>query len=512
MIRRLYIRDMVGFEEIDLSFSPGLVVFTGPSGAGKSLTMQAMLANFGYGTSEARLCELEMDSVESMKRDDFVLDDIVTLKAIRKERARYYLDGQNIPNRRLKDIFSSHVKYLGVRDRGGLSGRELLAILDDYASTSDPSYGELLSRYRERFGRYSALLSELSRLREDEKRVDELIEFTRFEIEKISSLEPVEGEYEELISVKQKLSRIDKINELVERVSIIFDYEEDVGEILSILGKDSDYFSDAMNQLRSDMDEAGELAEELAEMDIERILDRLEKLDSLIKRYGSISEALKYMEEKREELEGYEGISGKRTEMESRLLSEERELEEMAMSISKKREEVSESLSEVMGGYLRKLGLPEARFVFGRVPLSIDGVDSVNIVMGGSGVETLSGGEFNRLRLALMSASIGSGESVEGVVFLDEIDANVSGDESIAIADMVTELSRRYQVFAISHQPHLSARANQHLLVRRDNGTSRCESLDEEGRIVEIARIIGGDTPDEEAMAFARKLRKREGR
>jgi DNA repair protein RecN (Recombination protein N) len=136
-------------------------------------------------------------------------------------------------------------------------------------------------------------------------------------------------------------------------------------------------------------------------------------------------------------------------------------------------------------------------------------MDRVSIRLGENDVSVLSGGEFNRLRLALMSAS-SSREDDGGIIFLDEIDANVSGDESIAIADMIAHLSRNHQIFAISHQAHLSSQANQHIVVRKDAGKSVAYSLEEKERIREIARIISGEKADREALAFAEKLRKRE--
>jgi len=72
-------------------------------------------------------------------------------------------------------------------------------------------------------------------------------------------------------------------------------------------------------------------------------------------------------------------------------------------------------------------------------------------------------------------------------LILDEIDANVSGDESIAIAEMIAALSNAYQVFAISHQPHLAAKASQHILVHKSEGVSHAAVLDEKGRIAEEA-------------------------
>ncbi len=127
--------------------------------------------------------------------------------------------------------------------------------------------------------------------------------------------------------------------------------------------------------------------------------------------------------------------------------------------------------------------------------------------MATSKTDTLSGGEFNRVRLALMATTMPADKSKQGVLILDEIDANVSGDESIAIAEMIHKLSSVYQVFAISHQPHLSAKAGQHIVVTKTGQNSKVEILNDSSRVSEIARIIAGENPTDEALEFAKKLR-----
>jgi len=131
----------------------------------------------------------------------------------------------------------------------------------------------------------------------------------------------------------------------------------------------------------------------------------------------------------------------------------------------------------------------------------------VEVRLGNLEAATLSGGEFNRVRLALMAATIDEKSQERGVLILDEIDANVSGDESIAIAKMISRLSLVYQIFAISHQPHLSAMADQHIVVTKEGEQSSAQILDHEGRVQEIARIIGGEKPSSQAVEFAKRLR-----
>jgi len=147
------------------------------------------------------------------------------------------------------------------------------------------------------------------------------------------------------------------------------------------------------------------------------------------------------------------------------------------------------------------------KFEFNKSVLNESGNDSLDVMLGSSKTDTLSGGEFNRVRLALMAATIPKETGRQGILILDEIDANVSGDESIAIAEMIAKLSKVYQIFAISHQPHLSAKAEQHIVVTKENECSKAEVLNSEGRVQEIARIIAGENPTSQALEFAKKLR-----
>jgi len=510
MIQRLYLKELLSFEEVNLEFTPGLVVFTGPSGAGKSLLMQALLANLGIGSSEAKLCETEMAKPASMESEDLLLEDPLVVRALRRDRTRFYLNDQQISKRRLTELFAPYLSYLSVRDRGGFESERLLAMLDTAAAAENPEAMKLREEYRRRYRIYRERREELERLREDEKRLAELIEFARFEIDKIASIDPKEGEYEELMQIKQRLSRLDRIREAMERASAIFELEESVQEVFRLMEKDGEYFSDAMNRLRADFEESEALAEELAEVDVEEVLDRLEQLSGLIRRYGSLAEALEYRRAKEEELAGYEHIEEDRSELECFLQEEEAALKELAGKISEHRRDAAQMLEEKLLSILERLKLPAVRFELKLTELSEWGSDRADLSLQGSTTATLSGGEFNRLRLALMSVALPEAEEEGGIVFLDEIDANVSGDESIAIAEMIGELARKRQVFAISHQPHLSARADQHILVRKEGDRSVAVSLEEPQRLRELSRIVAGEGADEEVLAFVRKLRPKE--
>jgi DNA repair protein RecN (Recombination protein N) len=508
LVERLYLRDLVTFKELELGFAQGLVVFTGPSGAGKSVLISAILASFGHATKgAAALCEVNLKKPPRLKSEAFLLEDEICIKTLKKEKLRYFIDGQSISKKVLAEMFSPYVKYLSVRDQGGMESSTLLEMIDRSLSAKEKRYQKSLKEYRKRYANYRQKAMQLEKIRKDEKALAEKIEFARFEIEKISSIDPKPGEMEELLRVKQQLSRIDKIREALSEAAEIFRYESSVEELYRLLDKDAGAFSEAMNQLRADFEESEAVAEGLEEIDVEEVLDRLSALTGLINRYGSIEEALAYRDEKMCELEGYGHIEQDKSMLEQFLQIEFNELSIIASRISHSRKGEAKVLEEKLEDYLASLKLPPLVFTFETAALGEEGIDHVSVAMDGTTVDTLSGGEFNRIRLALMAVSMPQNATSEGVLILDEIDANVSGDESIAIADMITKLSEVYQVFAISHQPHLSSKAVQHIVVEKHGGESTARVLGEEGRIGEIARIIAGENPTEQAMAFARKLR-----
>ena len=505
MLNKVYLKNLVSFTEVDLELKKGLVVLSGPSGAGKSLFMNSILSTFGYGTADAVLCEVLVTKPLKLVSEVFEFEDEITLKSIKKEKVRYSIDGQNISKKALNILFSPYVQFLSVRDKSGFTSANLLTLIDNHLISKDKKFKKLFKEYTNRHVNYKIKVNQLEKIKEDEAKLFELIEFTEFEIEKIEGINPKIGEDLELIKVKHQLSRLDKVNDALEGASGIFSFEESVLEVYRLLEKDDLIFSDMMNQLRADFEDIESLSDELAEVDIEAVLDRLEKISTLKNRYGSVEEALEYAHEKRKELRGYKNIEQDKSMLESFLTMESAELSTLAGQISLARKKSAIDLEKTLKEYLVELKLPALKFIFSARSLNENGEDEIEVNLDGSTASTLSGGEFNRVRLALMVVALSSVKE-GGVLILDEIDANVSGDESIAIANMIAKLSSVYQIFAISHQAHLASKANQHLLVSKSGGVSKVTCLDKDGQISEISRIIGGENPNEEALNFAKRL------
>ncbi|AXH15793.1 DNA recombination protein RecN [Malaciobacter mytili LMG 24559] len=505
MINRVYIKDFLSFKEVDLEFEKGLVVFTGSSGAGKSILMEAILSLFGIKEPKAKLSEVILESSIIDEDFDINIGDEIVIKELKKEKTRYLLNNQSISKKRLYTFSSMLIKHLSLKDKTDFESWKLIKFLD-IVSSKNSKFKKIKQEFDTTFQALQKEKKELNKLIEDEKKVEDLKEFAKFEIEKIEAINPLIDEYDELIEVKRKLSKKDKIEAALKSLAPIFDSSHLVSNALELLEVDSSFFDDAINELNNHFEKFNDSLSELEELDIENILNRIEQLSSLQKRFGSIQQALEYKKQKQEDLEKYENISFEKTKLEKRIEDLTAIVFSLASQISEYRKTALIKLENRVNHYLKFLYLSNAKITSNKKELDSTGIDEIIFNLNGVDLDTISSGEFNRLRLALLT-SISEFEIVNnGVLFLDEIDANLSGKESSAIATVLSQLSKSYQIFAISHQPQLTSSANQHFLVDKVNGESTVTLLNKEQRVDEISRMISGEDISKEALQFAKNL------
>jgi len=501
------LKDCLSFDEVNLEFDKGLNVFTGPSGAGKSILMQAILSLFSLSDVKSSLGEVEL--VNTNIEDeiyDISNDDDIVIKTIKKEKVRYFLNNQTISKKNLNEFSSKLIKHLNLKDTSDFESIKLLSFLDKLSISEKPEYVDLKTDFDNSYKEYINSKKELEKLLEDENKLEDLKEFAKFEIEKIESINPTVDEYEELSVLKKRLSKKEKIEEAINKANPIFELTHNVSNALEVLEEDSTFFDDAMNELNNIFEKFNDSLSELEEIDIETVLDRIEKLSSLQKRFGSIAKAVEYKDEKKKELQGYENISFEKSSLEKKVAKLNEKLTKLSKQISKYRLESSKVLEEKMNYYLKFLYLSNAKVNIIEKDLDFSGIDEVVFELNGVNLETISSGEFNRLRLSLLTSMSEYQIIDNGILFLDEIDANLSGKESEAIAKVLEQLSQSYQIFAISHQPQLTSTAHQHFLVDKNNGKSIVTKLDKDEKINEIARMISGEELTEHAIEFAKNI------
>ena len=508
MIERVYLKNHLSFDEVELNFSEvelnltkGLMIFTGPSGAGKSVLLQGILAIFAYFEANAKFSEALIDDKLDLTEFGIEIEDEIIFKEIKKEKTRYFINNQAVSKKIAKKIADNFIDYLSLRNADEFKNENLLDIIDKFSSNN-------LNSYNIMFNKYQKLQKNLNEIKEKEKKAQELKEFINFEIAKIEKISPKEGEFEKLMDIKKNLSRIEKLKELSLNVSEIFNYENIANELLNELEVDSSFFDEAMNELREYIDLAENKVEELENVDIDEILDRLADLQGLIKRFGTIEESLNYLEAKKIELKKLENLSFEKENLINEINNLKRLLLEEANKIHLKRLEGIKIFEEKLNYFLDKLYMPKATIFLKKVDLNRYGIDEAKIEINETEINSLSTGEFNRLRLALLASKIDF-ENKPKSLFLDEIDANLSGEESMSVAEVLKFLSKKYQIFAISHQPQLTSKADKHFFVGKENNKSFVKELNYKERINEIARIISGKELTKEAITYAKELLKK---
>ena len=506
MIERFYLKDYLSFKEVELNLNNGLVVFTGPSGSGKSILMNSILSSLGTNSCEASLCESgvtwKLDS-EDMGIEN---DEINIFKHVKKDKSRYFINNQSISKKAMNGLSSDYLRHLSLKDYSDFENSNLISIIDERIQSKNKNIFELRNSYRTTFAEYIENTKKLEKLNKEENKILELKEFLAFEIKKITDINPVVSEDEELLKIKKELSKKEKVLENISQANSIFDFEHSVSTALDSLDVDSSFFDDAMNELRVVLDSAEERFSALDDVDVEEVLTRIEEIGGLKKRYGSIEEALAYKEQKQEEFAEYENIEIVKHDLEEKCVMLDEKVKELASQLSQLRQEELKSFTKDLNRYLSELYLRDADVSIEKGEYSDLGNDEIVLKINNTELQKISTGEFNRLRLAVLALKSEHMKQNGGVLMLDEIDANLSGEESMSVAKVLRQLSKHFQIFVISHQPQLTSMGHQHFLVYKEGDESFAKELEFDDKINEIARIISGESVSDEAKKFAREL------
>jgi DNA repair protein RecN (Recombination protein N) len=506
MIERFHLKEHLSFKEITLEFDKNLIIFTGPSGAGKSILMEALLTLFGLKECDAKSIEASLNLKINLDNWGIEEDEPNIFRYAKDKSARYFVNNQQVSRKNIKLIGSSFINYLTLREFKEFENEQLLALLDAITLKEDKSYEKTLKAYHENYENFLSTVKALKQIEEEEKKITDLKEFATFEITKIEGINPQIDEYENLMIQKKELSKKEKIETALTEASEIFELESKISDALTLLEVESSFFDESLNELRVTFENATERLNELSDLNIEEMLERLEQLSSLKTKYGSIEGSLEYLAEKKVELSRYENIEFEKSALEQKVKELKQKVDKNATIMTQYRTAALKTLSLRVEHYLNLLYLENVTFKIQKAELHHLGYDEITVSLKNTELNKVSSGELNRIRLAQLAASSEFVHDKGGILILDEIDANLSGKESMSIAKVLKLLCKTYQVFAISHQPQLSSFAQQHFLVYKENGESKVKELEKDERVQELSRMISGDKVSEEAIQFATSL------
>ena len=194
------------------------------------------------------------------------------------------------------------------------------------------------------------------------------------------------------------------------------------------------------------------------------------------------------------------------------------QLDVLALTIHEKRKEAVPILSDQMVTILATLGMPNVRFnieIKATENYYLNGKDEIQFLFSANkGTDfgllrkVASGGEMSRIMLAV-KAILAQYSKLPTLIF-DEIDTGVSGEIAVRMGEIMKEMSRNMQLFAITHLPQIAAKGDSHFKVFKstigDDTQSELKLLNEEERVVEIAQMLSGAVVSDSALNHAKSL------
>jgi DNA repair protein RecN (Recombination protein N) len=525
MIRFLRIENLAIVDELELEFESGLTVLTGETGAGKSVIVGALGLLVGN-----RATNEMVRTGEDRARIDAIVEDHEgqTLKLRRevssKGRSRSFIDDKLVPAGELHQVGQGLFDLHGQHDHQALLDRSThLNLLD--------THGGLIAKRQavaKAYNSWRSIREQLDHSRQTQADKAQRLDLLTFQRDQIDGVAPMLNEDSKLESQRTTLVNVERLSKLCEE-SYDNLYEQD-DSIISQLGKvwraleelsqlDPEFkrFVDTRDVVESQLEELSfflrsykgkidDSPERLAAVEA-----RLAVLEGLKRKYGpSLGDVIRYQETLLEELATLELTDKELEIIEARETESRSEFLGGAEELSLQRRECATELAGRLRELLAELGIPDATFVtqFSSDELpeekwSQSGVDEGEFFFSANPGETVrplarvaSGGELSRVMLALKT--LAPVDNVGKTLLFDEVDAGVGGKVAAKVGALMERLSSDFQVICVTHLPQIAACGDTHLTVTKieeaGRTVTRIESLAEEGRVKELAKLMTGQT------------------
>lgn len=549
MLTELRIRNFAIIESLALPLSGGFNVLSGETGAGKSIIVGALGFLLGErGSSDLIRTGADKATVEGVfdigpypaiaalidERGIDTDDGTIVLKReiSTTGRGRAWANGSPVTATVLGEIGRMLVNLHGQHEAQTLldadSQRQILDTFGASASQAvivRDAYVELSRIKRE--------IAQLSTRRSDaERRADYLRHVAR----EIEDARLIAGEDTRLEDEARVLENADELRTISEGASALLSDDEAgiierLGQVSRALGN-LQRIDPAAGKLQETFDSGFYALDELSravddytrsvELDPDRleiVRRRRDLIFGLVKKYGpSLDDVIETDKKSRAELDLVDSGSFDLAQLEAQKTAATEKLITAAAKLSSMRASAAKKLSKEVDPVLPELGMNGGRFTVLLNEKSAhdeNGAEDVEFrvaLNAGHDARPLarvaSGGELSRVMLALKTI-LARADSVPTLVF-DEVDAGIGGKVGLQVGDTLRRVAQHHQVFAISHLPQIAARAHNHIVVAKaaKGGVTTADVAVLEGptRVVEIARMLGGDPDSKVSRAHAREL------
>lgn len=547
MLVHLSIKNYALIQSLEIDPSTKLNIITGETGAGKSIMLGAVGLLLGKRAdtkvllNDSEKCIIEgtfnvsdyhLDQLFDEKELDYEEETIIRREITPSGKSRAFindtpvtLDILKVITNRLIDVHSQHDQLL----LG--TGQFQLNLIDLYAK-----HGDLIKNYQREFllftnakKHYETLLTEASEINKEKDYNNFLLE----ELDKVNLVAGEQATFEEELKV---LESAEEIKTKLFEASAILDNEEQsvnlqldaINTLLNQLVRISPTYQPLQERLNSclielrDINDEINTAQDKITHDPEKTADYQEKLSGIYNlqqkhQVATVEELIVIKEELSEKVLRAANLDDEIDKAEKEKHRSEEKMMKHATVLSESRQKHFEPITDAIEKLLQSLGMPNAALQVSSeiVEAGGNGIDIVNLLFSANkGVapqplkKVASGGEFARLMFCIKY--ILADKTALPTIIFDEIDTGISGEIAIKMATMMQTMAQNHQVISISHLPQFAAKGDAHFFVYKDNNAaktiSKIKVLAEEERILEIAKMIGGDNPTDSAFENAREL------
>lgn len=549
MLNQLSIRNVAVIDKLDINLHDGVSVLTGETGAGKSIIIDSINMILGdrankelvrYGTDKA-VVQAVFDAPKSviniLEENDIDVEDetvIITRQVTKEGKSVARINGMVVTLNILREISDRLINIHGQHDNQALlTPIRHITFLDAYADNE-----EYINRYKDILSKKREIEKKISSLEMDEQEKMQRIDLLEYQVNEIKKASLEKGEEDDLReqrdiytnaeqitkSVNEAYMNLyegDEIQSAYDGISIAVNEISQISDLNPQLKSIYDTLNEIMYSLEDTAHEIKEFGEtvEFDEQTLNEIEERLDLISRLKRKYGnSIEEILEYLKKAESELNDIKLSDERTNELKEELKNITKELKEKGNVLTQRRENAAKVLEENIEKSLHELNMEKSKF---KVSIENDGIfydngmDKVEFLISTNPGEPLkplvkiaSGGELSRVMLAIKSI-LADSDGVDTMIF-DEIDTGVSGKAAMSIAKKLAVIAKNKQVICITHLPQLTAMADNHYLIQKNTdgemASTTLKELDEEGRELELARIIDGGEVTELALSHAKQM------
>ncbi len=548
MLTTLSIKNYALIDSLQVNFSNGLTIITGETGAGKSILLGGLSLILGKradlssvkNPSEKCIIEATFDianyNLKALFKEedlDYEPQTIIRREILPSGKSRAFindtpvnLDSLQALGERLLDIHSQHQTLQLTNDDFQFQ------VIDALAENIN-----LLQDYTLQLNKFKSLKSEFKKLQNQKIEAAKELDYNLFLLKELKEANLIDGEMESLEEEYETLNNIEEISERLATSHELFSSQE-IGVMLHLteaknqLSKLADFsanYKSVFERITSSLIELDDVfaviedLQESLEADPNRLNAvnlKLQVLHNLMQKHtaSDIAELIQIREELSEKVSITENLDSVIAQKETELAIIEKELNVLALKISKNRTKSIPGLTKQLETLLAILGMPNARFNVELTPSDTflnNGKDDLKFLFsankGGQFNElkkAASGGELSRIMLAIKS--ILTNYTQLPTIMFDEIDTGVSGEISNKMAAIMQQMSKTMQVFTITHLPQIAAKGDTHFKVFKEDvddvTQTQLKRLNQDERIVEIAQMLGGVNMSSSAIEHAKQL------